>query len=68
MKTKVRIALAINSDGEWNCCGWSKADDSEKIDLAIEGIGPANGDQLYWLEAEIEIPQPETIQAEVTPA
>lgn len=56
MKTvKVRIAVAVDPEGEWNSCGWSKSDDKDCRSIAIEGVAP--GEVLYWLEADLPLPE-----------
>jgi hypothetical protein len=71
MKTKVRVAIAVDSTGTWNACGWggpdSKASDSEKMGLAVDGV--ADGEARYWLEAEVDLPTDATpLDAVVVPA
>ena len=58
MKTKIRVAVAIDATGDWNACGWggpaSTSKDSEKMGLAVDGVD--DGEARYWLEAEIDLP------------
>ena len=58
MKTKVRVALAIDATGAWNACGWggpeSTAQDSEKMGIAVDGV--KDGEARYWIEAEVDLP------------
>jgi hypothetical protein len=67
-KVKVRIAVAVGPNGEWNAMGWSsgEASDSEKMSLCVEPIDP--GEARYWLEAELDVPEEPTVQASVTAA
>lgn len=56
MKTvKVKIAVAVDTDGDWCSAGWSNADDNDLIGAAIENIG--EGEARYWLIAELEVPE-----------
>jgi len=70
MKAKIRIAVAIDIDGRWNSSGWGKVGETPREDLmsyAIEGI--LDGERRYWLEAEIDMPEPvRVIEAVVAPA
>lgn len=67
MKVKVRIAVAVDSDGDWNACGWSDApDDSTTMGIACETLG--DGERRYWIEAELDAPEVATVQGKVTPA
>lgn len=70
MKTvKVRIAVAVNADGNWNSSGWKKAKDSDAMDLAQEGLQEISScEKVYWVEADIPIPEPEIVQGKVTQA
>lgn len=72
MKTvKVRIAVAVASNGEWSAVGWSSKSDPQRYDRnawenAIEELTDATGVVLgYWLEAELPSPEMETVQAKV---
>lgn len=61
---KVRIAVAVDPDGDWNACGWSSATDKTARDLATETVG--EGEAVYWLEAELPVPATQVVQATVT--
>ena len=65
-KVKVRIAVAVGTNGEWNAMGWSSGEtsDSEKMSLCVEVID--SGEARYWLEAELDVPEAPTVQASVT--
>lgn len=66
MKTvRVRIAVAVDPAGEWNAVGWSRDELEEGPGLASEGV--AEGERVYWVEAELEVPvvvQAESIEAD----
>lgn len=63
MKKKIRIAVAIDHTGSWNCSGWGGAGrepkESEMMSLAIETL--ENGESQYFIEAELDIPEIKTI-------
>ena len=69
MKTvKVRIAVAVDSQGNWAASGWSGKGDpgaasDYMADIARDGVG--EGEALYWVEAEIPMPEVQTIQGDV---
>jgi hypothetical protein len=75
MKTrKIRIAVAMAPDGEWNSCGYSLRDrltevsDKDKMDGTVDCL--PERETRYFVEAEIPIPDPEviaTIIGTVTP-
>lgn len=72
-KIKVRIAACVDPTGKWNVCGWGDANekpvsDDELMGNAIDVM--EEGENRYWLEAELEIPEPSVnvIEAKVSAA
>jgi len=68
MKTRrIRIAVAMWPDGSWNCCGCGKLDenmsDKNMVELATE-IGDI-GDSIFFVEADIPMPEYYVIEGEV---
>jgi hypothetical protein len=61
MKTiKVRIALAVDADGDWCANGWSTKSDPKRYEedafgCAVENI--ADGEARYWIEADVQVPE-----------
>lgn len=70
MKTlKVRIAVAIDFDGNWSASGWDKGGDDQLMDIAAEGVDV--GETRYWITAVLPIPEIQEVQkieGEVTDA
>lgn len=69
MKTvRVRIAVAIDKNGIWNCAGWKQTDKIISDDYisaaAIDGIDSAEV-IVHFVEADIPIPESETIEGEI---
>lgn len=63
-KVKVRIAVVVDKDGNWDCGGYNGQADHKKMEQATySGINP---DAKYWLEAELDIPEVPVIQAQVS--
>ena len=59
MKVKVRIAVAVDVNGDWGCSGWRNAtpkDWATMMDLAAEDL--EQGEARYWLTAELDTPGP----------
>jgi hypothetical protein len=52
---KVRIAVCVDSKGNWNASGWKSGKDSDKMGIASEGVD--DGEARYWIEAELAIPE-----------
>jgi hypothetical protein len=64
---KVRIAVSVDCNGDWSSAGWSSTDstDSENFhSYTIDSLEP--GENRYWLEAELEVPETKTITAQVS--
>lgn len=59
MKTvRVKIAVAIDPTGNWNSSGWSNNGVpviKDAMDIAVDGVG--DGEQRYWIEADIPVPE-----------
>lgn len=60
---RVRIAVAVDPTGRWNSCGWDTGSDPEKMEFAAENMG--EGESLFWLEADLPVPEVPVIEAEV---
>ena len=64
---KVKIAVAVDPKGEWAAAGWSDggepADEGTLINHTIEDVGP--GELVYWVEAELPIPDLSVIKGDV---
>jgi hypothetical protein len=63
---KVRIAVAVDPDGDWNSCGWKDGKAADAMSICVDTL--ASGEARYWLEAELPIPEIATIQAAVSEA
>jgi len=63
-KVKVRIAVAVDDSGDWMAAGADVWDDEE----AEREADLCPGDTLYWLETELDIPEPKVIEPTVTRA
>jgi len=64
---KIRVAVAVDSEGKWNASGWNrnngKNNDIEAMDLAISGVD--QGECRFFIEATLPIPEVTTIDADV---
>ena len=64
MKTvKVRIAVAVGSDGDWMAYGWKGSRDGYTMGVAIDGVG--DDSSRYWITAELPIHEVPTIAGSV---
>lgn len=66
---RVRIAVAVIPNGEWACAGWSTSHSAASY--ANDAFGRAvdsleSGEARYWIEADIPIPETQTIAGTVT--
>jgi hypothetical protein len=60
---KVRIAVSVDRAGAWSSAGWSGSDSEDLHSYTIESLEP--GENRYWLEAELVVPETKTITAQV---
>lgn len=70
---KVRIALAIDSTGQWNAMGYGNVnqlpvEDGELMEIAVDSV--SEGERRYWVEVDIDLPKPsvESVTAKAEPA
>ena len=63
-KVKVRIAVAVDRQGNWNSCGWSGCGDvGEMFQICVETI--ESGEARYILTADLDLPVVTEVEAEV---
>ena len=63
---RVRILVAIDAKGEWSATGFHRWDDAEAMDcIFIDDLGVHLS--YHWIEADVPIPEPSTIEGEVSP-
>lgn len=60
---KVRIAVSVDCKGEWSASGWSSTSTEDFHAYTIDSLEP--GENRYWLEAELKVPETKTISAHV---
>lgn len=72
MKVKVKIAVAVNGKGEWSSCGYQITDPrgeqrdlKEMVGMALDGLSQEDGDAIYWLTAELDVPSAQEVPAQV---
>jgi hypothetical protein len=56
-RIKIRIALAVDCEGNWGVAGGSGMSPREAMELATDGV-ESGYYRIYWLTAEVEAPQP----------
>jgi len=58
---KVRIAVAVDPDGNWNSYGCNKHstsfDDYNKFAMELASEAVSEGEARFWIEAELPIPE-----------
>jgi len=57
---KVRVAVAVDTDGDWVAQGWPpySQDGRKATDPEMESIGQVGEEcAVYWLTAELEVPE-----------
>ena len=60
---KVRVAVGIDKDGNWNAYGGANATDEDALSIAAEPL--KHGEARYWLTAELAIPEEKEVSADV---
>lgn len=61
---KVRVAVAVDENGDWYAVGWPDEGDSMiHVSNEMERIGRENI-RRYWLTAELELPDPAAAEVE----
>jgi len=63
-KVKVKIALAVDSEGNWGAAGASGMTKSEALEYATDGC-EGGYYKVYWLTAEVEAPQPVEVEIDL---
>ena len=53
---KIKIAVAVDKDGNWSARGWGKHNGSSSEEDAMDICVDSDTIARYWVEAEIEIP------------
>lgn len=67
MKTKkIRIAVAVDGNGDWSAVGWSGADPAEVRGIVLEGVSGAAEEHIVWVVAEVPIPEQSSLDIEGT--
>lgn len=61
---RVRIALVVNEVGDWTGMGFPKMDRDYERDV-FHGLDGGSVKELHYLEAEVPLPSPTTIHAEI---
>lgn len=63
---RVRIAVAVNEHGHWNASGYFKWNKGEARETALEGLDEPGAETIHYVEADVPIPAPQTIEGTVT--
>jgi len=65
---RVRIAVAVDPQGNWNAAGWKvhghQPEEREFLFCALEGLDSSE-ESCFWVEADLPIPEIQTVQGEV---
>ncbi len=63
---KIRIKLAINTEGNWCAMGWQGMGDQDANDTIYESVHQEGSLMEYWIEADVPVPGIPVIEATVT--
>jgi hypothetical protein len=66
-KVRVRVRVLLNAEGKWAAYGWTDAtdDDCDSVLYDMMGAEDTLSARAYYLTAEIEIPRPVEVAAQV---
>ena len=57
---KVKVAVTVDSEGHWQCCGWGDANGlaAEALKLLNDTVDTlvANKEVRYWIAIEVPVP------------
>lgn len=59
----VRVAVAVDTEGAWNACGWSEGNDEQASSIARDTVG--QGEACYFLTADLPVPASRDVEARV---
>lgn len=62
---RVRIAVAIDEDGEWSATGWYRYTDEEAKASAFKRLDGGVVESISWIVADVPIPTPQVIEGVV---
>jgi hypothetical protein len=67
---RVRICVVVDDEGRWCSAGWTTdqeppCDDKDLIAYAMESDITGANDRIYFLEADLPLPEFQTIEATV---
>jgi len=68
-KIKIRIALVVDSNGDYSGCGWSPTKESLDgfFDICFDGLeGKGTVEHKYVIETEVDIPELPIIECTAT--
>ena len=68
-KVKIRIAVVVDSDGNYNSAGWSDVSENmdECFDVCFEGlVGKNTIEHQHVVEVEVDIPKLSIIEGTAT--
>lgn len=68
---RVRIAVGVDPKGNWQAHGYKGASEADAIGFALEVWDSeiddhASGVVTHWIEADIPLPAPQTVEGRVT--
>lgn len=66
---KIKIAVAVDPQGNWNASGWKvhgrQPEDREFLSCALEGLDSSE-ESTFWVEVELPVPETQTVKGTST--
>jgi|GEM_PF-1959423 len=64
IQMKIKIALAVSSEGDWAASGWSGISDEESMELCLDGI--TGSITTHWIEVNVPVPNESIMEGRMT--
>ena len=63
---RVRIAVAVGESGDWAASGSKALFGVDSVDIAVESLDESGQYAVSWVEADVPLPESETVEGKVT--
>jgi hypothetical protein len=64
---KIRLAVAVQENGNWQCAGWRDATDQQMRQTALDCLDPCDHEVVHYIEVDVPMPFSQTFEGTVVP-